>query len=554
MNKTKYLKSILILIFLSYLFFMLGNGILGLTNPDEVFYAQTAKEMSQRSTWLTPYLFGQPQFEKPVLIYWFLRIGFILFGISSFAARFFLAIFAMVGIISVYFLGLLGFNDERKAFLSSLILMSGGLYVGLARTVFTDMIFSVFILLSLSSFFWGYSAQEKKAAGLSLFFIFSGLAVLTKGPLGLLIPFLIVVAFLLIKNDLKFLLCKYSLWGTFIFALISLPWYIFMVNKYGQSFIHEFFYNDHIRRFIEAEHISNDKWYFYPLSMVGCMFPWSLFVVVSLILLPARLRQKAGTFHYFLGCWIAVVFLIFQFAHSKLVSYILPLFPAISLISGDFIYDALSVNNRSRIIFFISLGALVTLLLIPIGLNMALVKYSVYMHSKIPFFCLTLAFLALAVLMLNFILKKELLKSIYALAPVILVFLCIAQLIRNDIEPYVSSKKICEYMLKNYTINNTILSSRDFVRGLRYYTDKDVTVTSIPGIPFFSPHPIPFLDTDEKVRDFLRRQSLTYCILKKSSVEDIQRIASSKDFKYTILKVIGNEYLLKVETLPTVSK
>lgn len=554
MERSKGLKSVLILVFLSYLFFMLGNGILSLTNPDEVFYAQTAKEMIQHNTWMTPYLFGQPQFEKPVLTYWFLRIGFILFGFSSFAARFFPAIFAMIGVISVYFLGLLSFKDEKKAFLSSLILMSAGFYVGLGRTVFTDMIFSVFILLSLLSFFWGYSLQDKKAAGLSFFFIFSGLAVLTKGPLGLLIPLLTVVLFLLIKKDIKFLLSKYSVLGLFIFTLISLPWYIFMMHRYGQGFIHEFFYNDHIRRLIQAEHAGNDRWYFYPLSMIGCMFPWSLFVIVSLISLPARLRQRVNPFYYFLGCWIVAVFLIFQFAHSKLGSYILPLFPALSLITADFIYDALSENNRSRIVFLISVTTSSIFFLIPVGMGIALLKYPLYIHSKIPFFCLAAGFLALGVLMLNFILKQELLKGIHALTLAIPVFLCIVPLMHNDIEPYVSSKEACEYMLKNYTVNNTILSSKAFIRGIRYYTDKDVAVTSIPGIPFFSPHPIAFLDRDEKVRDFLGKQSLTYCILNKSSVEDIQRITSGRDFKYTILKVIGNGYLLKIETRPAIPK
>jgi len=544
--RIKHFKQILILIVLSYFFFMLGNGILSLTSPDEVFYAQTAKEMLQHNTWLTPYLFSQPNFEKPILTYWLLRIAFILFGISHFAARFFPALFAMFGVISVYFLGLIGFKDEKKAFLASLILMSYGLYIGLARTLFTDMIFSVFILLSLSSFFWGYSVQEEKAAGLLLFFIFSGLAVLTKGPLGFLIPFLIIVMFLLIKKDLKFLLCKYSLWGLFIFALISLPWYIFMMNKYGQSFIHEFFYNDHIRRFIEAEHKNFDKWYFYPLSMAGCIFPWSLFLLASLIFLPKHLRQKKNSFFVFLACWICIVFLIFQFAHSKLASYIFPLFPALALLCGDFIYDSLSVNNRRRLIFFISLATLFILLLIPVSISMGLFKYSIYIPSKIPLLCLSVAFLTLTILMLFFVFQNKLLKSIYTLVSVIPIMLCTFLFIHNDIEPYISSKKACEYLLKNYTINNTILSSKPFLRGIRYYTDKDVAVLDAPQNQFFSPHPIPFLNSDQKVSDFLRRQSVTYCILKRSSVEDIERIAD-KEFKYTILNIIGNEYIVRIE-------
>lgn len=82
-------KHILVLVGLSYVIFMLGNGLLPLSDPDEVFYAETAKEMAQRHEWNVPFIFGQPQFEKPILIYWLLRLAFSLFGITEFAARFF---------------------------------------------------------------------------------------------------------------------------------------------------------------------------------------------------------------------------------------------------------------------------------------------------------------------------------------------------------------------------------------------------------------------------------------------------------------------------------
>jgi 4-amino-4-deoxy-L-arabinose transferase-like glycosyltransferase len=135
-RKAKHLKSILILLILGFFFLVLGNAILSLTNPDEVFYVQTAREMAQQHTWMTPYLFGQPQFEKPVLTYWFLRLSFLIFGISNFGVRFFPAVFGILGVLSVYFLGWYGFRDEKKAFLSALVLMTGVVYIGLARTVF----------------------------------------------------------------------------------------------------------------------------------------------------------------------------------------------------------------------------------------------------------------------------------------------------------------------------------------------------------------------------------------------------------------------------------
>ena len=507
---------------------------------------QSAKEMAQQHTWITPYLFGQPQFEKPVLTYWFLRLSFLFFGLSNFGVRFFPAVFAILGVVSTYLLGWYGFKDEKKAFLSSLILMSGVLYVGLARTVYTDMFFSVFIFLSLLSFYRGYSSENRKTAGILLFFFFSGLAVLTKGPLGILIPGLTVIAFLLIKKDIRFLFCKSSIWGLLIFSLIAIPWYIFMIAKYGSAFTYEFFYNDHIRRILEAEHTSNDTWYFYPLTMVLCTFPWGIFMAASLISLPKKLLKEKSSFHIFLACWIVAVFLIFQFAHSKLVSYIFPLFPALALLAGDFVYDALSSVSRNRILLFVLLASSLILLAIPLGLIIAWDKYSIYLSSKIPVYITITAFAVLVVLMLYFIFKNKLLKSVYLLVLVIPVFLGISPFIANDLEPYLSSQRASQYLSDIPGVNVTVLCSKFFTRGVRYYTGKEVAAVDINGNPFFSPHPIPFLDLDQEVRGFLRSHPVTYCVVRKSQANDIERLIG-KEFKSTVLKISGDEYVLKIE-------
>jgi len=549
MKNNQYLKHVVILIILSYFCFMFGNGLLSLSIPDEVFYAQTAKEMVQQHSWMTPYLFGQPQFEKPVLLYWLLRLGFMVFGINSFAARFFPALFGMIGVIAVYLLARIGFKDPKKAFLSAIILMTSGLYIGLARTVFTDLIFSVFILLSLLSFYWGYSFKNRKCPGILLFFVFAALATLTKGPLGLLIPFLSAALFLFIKKDIKFLVNRYLLWGLLLFGLISLPWYILMFKLYGNNFVHEFFYNDHFRRIIEAEHHGNDSWYFYPLSMIGCIFPWSIFLAVSLFFLPGYLKRKDGHFHIFLLCSVAVVFVIFQSAHSKLISYIFPLFPALALFTGDFIIEA--VLDRRRLIYFCLFFSLFTVLLVPLALIIASFWFKNYLNpylsSQVTIYFFTFVFLVFGLSLLVLISRKKLLGSIYCLALFVPLLIYFIPFVQSDIEPYLSSQAACAYLLKNYKIDNVILSSKFFVRGVKYYTDKEVAVIDMPGTPFFSPHPVPFLNSQEKVLDFLRKQKITYCVLKKNSVVDIKRVTSG-EFKYTVLKVIGNEYIVKIET------
>lgn len=547
MNKNT--KFVLILIVLSYFFLVFGNGLVSLTDPDEVFYTLSAREMVENNSWLTPYIFGQPQFEKPILTYFLIRVAFVIFGMTFFAARFFPALFGLLGVLAVYFLGVLGFKNEKKAFICSLALMSSGLYIGLSRTVFTDMIFSVLILFSLLAFYWGYSLKKRKEAGLFLFFVFSGFACLAKGPLGLFVPFLSVIVFLGIRKELKFLLSKGFFLGAAAFILIAVPWYVLMIQKYGQVFIQEFFVNDHIRRILEAEHLSNDTWYFYPFSMIGCMFPWSIFVAVSVVTLFKNFR-KADPMQLFLISWIGVTFLIFQPAHSKLVSYIFPLFPALALAAGDFMYNTAVLENRNRVFFRIGLVMLIILGLLPFGVVFASVKFGSFLSSKLPIFAFVSVFIAIYSCLWVFLVRYKFFKFIYMSCLLVLMFLSVIPLARNDIEPHICSRWSSEYLIKNHDVQGTVLASKFFARGVRFYTGKNMAVIDVPGKNFFSPHPVPFLNNDLKVTEFLSSQPVTFCILKKASFIDLQRIAQAAGkFKCELLKQIGNQYVVKIQRL-----
>jgi 4-amino-4-deoxy-L-arabinose transferase-like glycosyltransferase len=548
MSGNKILKDILILFVLAAVLFIAGNGLLALTNDNEVFYAQTAKEMIQHHSWMTPYLFDRPQFEKPIFIYWFLRLGFLLFGVSSFGARFFPAVFAVLGVVSLYCLGLIGFKDRSKAFLAAIILMTCGMYIGLAKTVFTDMFFSVLVMLSLVFFFFAYTRQAK-TTGLLFASIFAGLAVLTKGPLGLLIPFLAVIAFLLLKKDLKFLYRRTTLWAFLFFLLTVLPWYLLMAYKYGSTFINEFILNDNLRRAVEAQHGGHDTWYYYPSLIISGMLPWSLFVLAALFSIYAALKQKENSFYIFLVCWAGSVFLIFQAAHSKVANYIFPIFPPLALLTASFIRDILSQIKYKFILYIILSVLSFFVLAIPLALFFSAKKYAMYINNPAGIHFLITGFLVLAGLILFCIYKKKLAAAIYLVGAVVPVFMCSLPLTRDNFERYISSKEACEYLLTNPSVGSIILCSKNFVRGVRYYTDKDVVVLDIGGKPLFSPHPILFLYSDEALKDFLSKRHMTYCVLKKSAVEDIQRINGGKNFKINLLKIIGNEYIIKVESL-----
>ncbi len=544
------IKFVSILLVLGFIFLMAGNGLLSLTNPDEVFYAQTAREMQQQHSWMTPYLFGAPQFEKPIMTFWLLRLSFDAAGATPFAARFFPAFFGIVGVVGLYYLGWLGFRDGRKAFVSAVVLMSCGLYVGLSRTVFTDLIFTVFILLSLLAFWWGYAVEKRRQAGWVLFFAFSALAVLTKGPLGLIIPLSAVLLFLILRREFRLIAGGGFPLGLALFCLLALPWYVFMVKIYGNAFVHEFFYNDHWRRLVEAEHLAADTWYYYPLSTVGSMFPWSLFFVAAFAGFARKLRHQAPPFFIFLLSWIAVVFVIFQVAHSKLTSYVLPYFPALALMTGCFLEETHAVRffkeapARGPKALYLATG--IFCLAFPVGMVVASSKFPQYVTDRTPVLIFAGILAAYLIVYIISSARRRFSWSFWMTAAFLPLLLVFALSMSPHFESYVSSREAGRYLREKADPGAPVLCSKFFARGIRFYTDRQIAVIDINGDGYFSPHPVEYLNTIEALRDYLKKRLETYAVLRKDYVNGLDRLMGD-EYRYDVLYVAGDEHIVRIQ-------
>jgi 4-amino-4-deoxy-L-arabinose transferase-like glycosyltransferase len=541
------LKRISILFLICCALFLLGNNLFSLTDPDEVFYSLTAKEMAAKNEWLTPFIFGQPQFEKPPLIYWLLEIAFKTFGESPFSARLFPAVFATLGVMAVYFLGLMGFKDERKAFLSALVLATCAFYAGMGKTVFTDMVFSVFILGALTMFMLGFTGRRRQGIGFIGFYIFCALATLTKSPIGLLIPQAAVILFLLYQRQINFLKNWWVPTGVLLYLVLALPWYVYIYDQYGRAFIQEFFYNDHWRRLLAAEHRGNDHWFFYPMTMVAGLFPWSLFLLAAWVDLFKRLKSSVTVIDYLCLSWILAVLMVFQMAHSKLASYILPLFPALALMTGNFLGNGLShIQDRKKIqnLLCVSFSLLAVLgMAVMIGHKF----YRHYISSLFPMYFLSGSLIALWGIGITLALKDRFQTALYVLALSLCPVFLTAFMVRTDIEGYVSSYEASEYIPQRSLGVMTVLTSKANARGIRYYTGQDVAVVDFSGKPFFSPHPVPILDTTDKVISLLEGQHLTLGVVRKSVYQAILQ-NSANHYHVALLRNIGYDYIIRVET------
>jgi len=463
------LVNIILLVALSSGLFLFGLSKMALTDPDEPFYAETAKEMLERGEWLTPRIFGEPQFEKPPFYYWLVILSFKTFGINEFAARFPSAVFGVLGVIGVYLLGSLLFS-EKTALYSSLIAATAIEYIILARASVTDMVLCVLILYTFLFYLHAYLHQDKK-----IFYLFAsfslGLAVLTKGPVGIILPVFIVGLYLLIQRDLKAVLRFPIISGTIVFLVIAVPWYYLMYKVHGSAFTGHFFGFQNITRFLEPEHRIGDVAYYYIPIVLGGFFPWSIFLPYGVYQI---IKKDRGEFkkHLFLVIWILVFFIFFSFSRTKLPTYVFPLFPALAIFIGrswELALEKKSFNigeKLSTILYSISL---------PIGLavfyTICLDKYQV-MATAVLKTGIILSICAIVSLICLFTSRKRyLFRSIVFTMVVCVVIL--ASILSYPLGLYESSKYIAEELEKRMKPGERIGAETDYQRGVAFYLKRE---------------------------------------------------------------------------------
>ncbi|MCK5012686.1 MAG: glycosyltransferase family 39 protein [Candidatus Omnitrophica bacterium] len=548
----RHVVSIGILMVLSYVLLMFGNNIVSLTHPDEVFYIQSAKEMMTHKSWLTPMIFDEVQFEKPFLAFALFALAIKVFGLTAFGARFWPALFGMVGVGTVYWIAWTLFKRKRLAFLAGVILSSSFIYLALSRAVLTDMIFSVLVTTTIGCFCFSYHYRKYKGEGIILYFVFAAIAVLTKGLLGILFSAAMVFIFLAYKKDFAFLKCRAMIWGLLLFLALALPWHILMYARHGSWFLEEYFYNVHWRRILASEHARLDNWYFYIMLMFVGVMPWFLFWIPAGYSIFIQFKKKMASRDklFFLLAWIIGIYIFVQPAHSKLASYIFPAFPAIAIILAYSINGALEQagNGENPRLFKICAYIMSVMLIgVAIGGIIAAKQYSDIILDIRPIYISAGVLACISLLIFIFNRKKMYIQMIFTYLGVTLTLLGTAYSSRAYIEPWVSCKPICDVFKTLDRSQTPVLASKFYVRGVRFYTDRPMAVIDINGKGFWSPHPIPFLNKDQMVVDFLSERPVTWAILKEGNVEDLHRILKNRPFRVEELDGIGGKHILKIE-------
>jgi 4-amino-4-deoxy-L-arabinose transferase-like glycosyltransferase len=315
---------VLAVLAVSYLFFFYNLGGYSLKEPDEGRYAEIPREMIEQGDYVVPHLNYVRYFEKPPLLYWTCAASYKLFGVNEWSFRFPNAL-AGLGCVLATCLFAGRWFSARTGLISGLILMSSFGFFAMARIVTIDMLFSFLLFSSLSCFYEFY--RERRRFFLYLSWAALALAVLAKGPVAPVLLGASVVLFLGSEKNLRFLKEAASPRALLLFAVIAGPWFVLMAVK-EKEFTQFFFIDQHVFRFLTTKHSrSGPLYYFFPV-LFGGLFPWSIFIPRTVILLWRKRETRL------LLIWSLVVFTFFSVSGSKLPPYILPLFPALSIVLG----------------------------------------------------------------------------------------------------------------------------------------------------------------------------------------------------------------------------
>jgi len=308
-------------------------GFFPLSEPDEARYAEIPREMLLRGDWVTPHLNYVKYFEKPPLMYWLVAATFAAAGFSEFAARAWPVVFGLSSIAMVFVLGRAMWNREAGA-LAAALLATFPLHFGMSQILTLDMPLSAMLTLASGSFWLAYARPRQRRGWVLVFYAMLAAALLTKGPVALVLTGGIIAAFIAVRREWSIVRWLLSPSGILLFLAIALPWH-FLVAQRNPEFFDFYIVDQHFNRYLRPQEHREPIWFFVPVVLGGAA-PWSLLPLAAPRLMAAKIRAllagRVGAGTLFCVLWAAVVFTFFSLSGSKLATYIIPLFPPLALL------------------------------------------------------------------------------------------------------------------------------------------------------------------------------------------------------------------------------
>lgn len=328
MLNTKPQRDMTLVFLAALLFFCIGLGARPYLTPSEARYIEVPRQMLVMHDWLTPRINGVPYFEKPPLFYWMQASVMQFFGLGEFAGRITTALMAAILCTITFATGQMRYG-RKAGLLAALVLSTCAFGYALSRVAMVDMPVSLFITACLASFL---AAQHHEGTQKRNFYLLmypaAALAVLAKGLIGIVIPAMIIGAWIIAAKKWRILREARLFTGLIIFLVIALPWHLLMMRAHP-AFFDFYIIHEHFQRFLTDEAKRDKPWWFFIAIMLAGLLPWT-----GVLYSAVKRMQWKQPDALFLALWILLPLLFFSASHSKLAAYILPCFPPLCIVIG----------------------------------------------------------------------------------------------------------------------------------------------------------------------------------------------------------------------------
>lgn len=318
-----------------------GLGVAPLQEPDEGRYGLIAYAMAHGGDWITPHLDAISYFEKPALFFWITGAAIKLFGTAEWVIRLPSLLAAILTAGIVMWLARRSYG-MRAALPAGIIFATAPLVALFARVCVVDVVLTFLIAAQLALLWLALvepdDSDPPRLGLIVLFHATAGLAMLDKGPVGIALPAVAFTTYALVSKRPKLLLRVLHPVGLLTFAAVAAPWYLAM-NARHPTYLKNFFLQENLARFSTGGVFKREAPFWSYLVALPILFlPWSgALVEVGRQLVGDRERpdSREKRARWFFACAVVAPLVLLSIAHSKLAYYILPLFPAVALVTAD---------------------------------------------------------------------------------------------------------------------------------------------------------------------------------------------------------------------------
>ncbi|MGH7823657.1 MAG: ArnT family glycosyltransferase [Candidatus Binatia bacterium] len=305
--------------------------------PVEPRYAEIARVMFAKGEWIVPTVNGDLYTDKPILYFWLvLIVSKIVGAVNEWTVRLPPALVGMGFVFTTYLIGR-DFFSPRIGLIAAAVLATTVRVIWEARWAHVDMVFC--FLFALSIYFGARSLLRKGSSNEILYsYVFMALATLSKGLIGIVLPGLIFVSFMVARRDWGLLADLRLPLGVSIFLLVAAPWFVLVNSATEGQWLSDFIYVHHLQRY-SAGSGHRQPFYYYFKTLPVDFLPWTIFAVSALMSYWPYRNLWRQPVNLLFVLWFFTIFLFFSVSDTKHDLYLLPVFPAIAIFVANYIDD-----------------------------------------------------------------------------------------------------------------------------------------------------------------------------------------------------------------------